>query len=640
MVSKLSSSEELLQFKEKILASRDAAQTRIIVSGGTCCLAKGSKKIMALFKEELEREQLTATVELKSSGCHSFCENEVIVLILPEEICYMRVQVDDVREIVSRTIMNKEIITRLLYQDPPTGKQFLKEKEIPFYRHQSQVVFGNNRFIDPKNIEDYLACGGYEALVKALHNMTPEDVIAEVKKANIRGRGGGGFPTGIKWETTHNAGDNPKYVVVNCDEGDPGAYMDRALMEGNPHSVLEGLIICGYAIGSHEGFIYIREEYPLATENTLHALEEAREYGFLGENILGSKFNFDVQLHRGAGAFVTGESSALMAAIEGRVGQPRPKYIRTAVSGIWGKPSNLNNVETLANVPPVISRGADWYRSLGTENSKGTKIFSLVGNVYNTGLVEVPMGTTIREIVYDIGGGIPDGRQFKAVQIGGPSGGCIPEQFLDMPIDYDEFVKVGAMMGSGGMIVMNEDTCMVDVARYFLEFLSDESCGKCVPCREGIKQLHGILERITNGEGMNEDIPIMEELAEVITDSALCALGQTAANPILTAMRFFKEEYQAHIEAKCCPAKVCRGLTSYFIEPEKCRGCGACLKECPAAAVDGGKKFIHVIIQERCTKCGICIEACPDRFAAITKLSGVPIPPVPLKREILGKGGT
>ncbi|RJX29664.1 MAG: NADH-quinone oxidoreductase subunit NuoF [Dethiobacter sp.] len=634
MAKKIRSPEELLQFRKKVVAFKEAVKTRIIVSGGTCCLAKGSKRIFELFREELDRQNIAAGVELKSSGCHSFCENEVIVLILPEEICYMRVRAEDVKEIVSRTIIKKEIMERLLYKDPLTGEQFIKEGEIPFYKHQSQIVFGNNRFIDPKNIEDYIASGGYEALVKALQTMTPEEVITEVKKANIRGRGGGGFPAGSKWETTRNAPNNPKYVVVNCDEGDPGAYMDRALMEGNPHSVLEGLIISGYAIGAQEGFIYIRQEYPLATENTLHAINQAREYGFLGENILGSTFNFDVEVHRGAGAFVTGESSALMSAIEGRVGQPRPKYIRTAVSGIWGKPSNLNNVETLANVPLVINKGADWYSSIGTENSKGTKIFSLVGNVNNTGLVEVPMGTTIREIVYDIGGGIPGGRQFKAVQIGGPSGGCIPSQFLDMPIDYDEFTKVGAMMGSGGMIVMDEDTCMVDVARYFLDFLSDESCGKCVPCREGIRQLHKILMKIVRGDGEEGDIALLEDLSEVISAASLCALGQTAANPVLTAIKYFREEFLAHINEKRCPTKVCQGLVSYFIQPDRCQGCTACLKNCPSGAIDGGKGLIHVIIQEKCVKCGICFEVCPDRYRAVEKLSGGPVPPVPADREI------
>ncbi|MDO9534761.1 MAG: NADH-ubiquinone oxidoreductase-F iron-sulfur binding region domain-containing protein [Bacillota bacterium] len=631
---KIKAPKDLSKLKETLLAKRNVVKSRVVVCGGTGCLAYGSKKVFELFKEEIDRHNLFAEVELKNSGCHGFCENGVVVLLFPQEICYLRVRVEDVAEIVSSTLIKKEIITRLLFQDLNSGERIAKEAEIPFYKHQSQLVFGSNRFIDPKEINDYIAIGGYEALAKVLEEMTPQEVIEEVKKANVRGRGGGGFPAGIKWETTRQAPGEIKYAVVNCDEGDPGAYMDRSIMEGNPHRVLEGLIINAYAIGASEGFIYIRQEYPLATENTLHAISQAQEYGLLGKNILGSSFHFSVTVHRGAGAFVSGESSALMAAIEGRVGQPRPKYTRTAVSGIWGRPSNLNNVETLANIPLVINRGADWYSSIGTENSKGTKIFSLVGNVNNTGLVEVPMGTTIREIVYDIGGGIPGGKEFKAVQIGGPSGGCIPQQFLDMPIDFDEFSKVGAMMGSGGMIVMDEETCMVDVARYFLDFLAEESCGKCVPCREGIKQLLAILQRISRGEGNEGDLSVLEELADVISDASLCALGQTAANPVLTAIKYFREEYLAHILEKRCPTKVCQGLITYFIDPEKCRGCGACLKNCPSEAIDGDRRQIHVILQDKCIKCGICADVCPEKFHAVRKLSGEPVPAVPLNREI------
>ncbi|MGB2853777.1 MAG: NADH-ubiquinone oxidoreductase-F iron-sulfur binding region domain-containing protein, partial [Dehalococcoidia bacterium] len=500
--------------------------------------------------------------------------------------------------------------------------------------YQSRIVFGQNRFIDPKSIEDYIAIGGYEALAKALGNMTPEQVLEEVKKSNIRGRGGGGFPAGVKWQTTRDAPGETKYVIVNCDEGDPGAYMDRALMEGNPHSVLEGLIIGAYAIGANEGFVYVRQEYPLATENTILAIKQAEEHGLLGENILGSGFDFTVEVQRGAGAFVSGESSALMSAIEGSVGEPRPKYIRTSVSGIWGRPTNLNNVETWANIPLIINRGADWYTSIGTNGSKGTKIFSLVGKVNNTGLVEVPMGTTLREIIFDIGGGILNGKRFKAVQTGGPSGGCIPEQFLDKQVDFDELTKVGAMMGSGGMIVMDEDNCMVDVARYFLNFLTDESCGKCVPCREGIAQFHKILERITRGEGREGDIALLEELSDVLKDASLCALGQTAPNPVLTTIMYFRDEYEAHIEEKRCPAKVCKDLISFYIQPDKCQACLICLRNCPVGAISGDKGLIHVINQEKCTKCGTCLDLCPTRFGAVTKLSGEPIPPPPLRREV------
>lgn len=631
---KIRSPEDLARLRQNILAGKDEKRPRIIICGGTGCLAYGSKNIHARFIEELRAQKLSAKVEITSSGCHGYCENGVIVLIYPQDICYLRVRLDDVAEIVSRTLCNNQLIERLLYTEPATGQKICKEAEIPFYKYQSQLVFGSNRLIDPKNIEDYLAIGGYEALVKALFAMTPEQVIAEVKKANLRGRGGGGFPAGIKWESTRNAPGDSRYVVVNCDEGDPGAYMDRSLMEGNPHCVLEGLLIAAYAIGAREGFIYIRQEYPLATQNTAHALRQAVEYGFLGEHILGSDFSFNVTIHRGAGAFVSGESSALMAAIEGTVGEPRPKYIRTSSRGIRGKPSNLNNVETLANIPLVINKGADWFASIGTAGSKGTKIFSLVGNVNNTGLVEVPMGTTLREMVFRIGGGIPAGKRFKAVQIGGPSGGFVPEEYLDIPIDFDEFTRIGAMMGSGGMIVMDEEACMVDVARYFIEFLADESCGKCVPCREGIRHLRKILRKIVRGDGAETDLTRLEELSRVISAASLCALGQTAANPVLTAIKYFREEFLAHINDQCCPSMVCRDLVSYFIEPEKCGACMACLKNCPSAAIDGAKGLVHLVIQEKCSKCGICFEVCPDRYRAVQKHSGGPLPPPPEERAI------
>jgi len=454
-------------------------------------------------------------------------------------------------------------------------------------------------------------------------------VLETVKKANLRGRGGGGFPAGVKWETTRNAPGKKKYVIVNADEGDPGAYMDRSLLEGNPHSVIEGLIIGAYAIGSHEGYVYVRQEYPLAVENLSIALNQARRYGLLGRNILGSGFSLDVTIHRGAGAFVSGESSALMNAIEGRVGEPRPKYIRTAVSGVRERPSNLNNVETWANVPLIIDRGADWFSGIGTKGSKGTKIFSLVGKVNNTGLVEVPMGMTLRQIIFDIGGGIKQGRKFKAVQTGGPSGGVLPEGLLDLPVDFDQLAAAGSMMGSGGMIVMDEDSCMVDVARYFLDFLSGESCGKCVPCREGIRQMLRILNRICEGKGEEGDIDLLEELSAVVRDSSLCALGQTAPNPVLSTIKYFRDEYEAHIQQKRCPAGVCKSLVSYYILPEKCQACQICARECPVGAISGGKNLVHVIDQDKCTKCGTCIEVCPAKFDAVVKLSGEPVPPAP-----------
>jgi NADH-quinone oxidoreductase subunit F len=557
---------ELETFRQRLLSQRAPDKPSIAICAGTGCLALGAREVIASFREEIGKQGLEARVIIRETGCPGFCEKGTVVVVYPEEICYLQVRPTDVPEIVQTTVKEKKVIDRLLYNDPVTGEKAIHESDIPFYQNQKRLLIGNNMKIDPKNIEDYIATGGYSALAKALSEMTPERVLAEVTEANLRGRGGGGFPAGKKWETTKSVEDEPKYVIVNCDEGDPGAFMDRALMEGNPHGVLEGLIIGAYAIGSHEGFIYVRQEYPLAIENITTAVRQAEEYGLLGQNILSSAFDFVVTVHRGAGAFVSGESSALMTAIEGKVGEPRPKYIRTAVSGIWDKPSNLNNVETWANVPVIINNGAEWYQTIGTKGSKGTKIFSLVGKVNNTGLVEVPMGITLREIIYNIGGGVLEGKRFKAVQTGGPSGGVIPEQYLDTPVDFDELTRLGSMMGSGGMIVMDEDTCPVDVARYFIDFLCDESCGKCIPCREGLKRTREILDAIVDGEGKEEDIDLLEELSRVMTRSSLCALGITASNPVLTTIRYFRDEYIAHIEQKKCPALICKSLVSFYID--------------------------------------------------------------------------
>jgi NADH-quinone oxidoreductase subunit F len=488
------------------------------------------------------------------------------------------------------------------------------------------LVFGANRRIDPKSFEDYLAIGGYRALIKALFEMTPEEVILEVKESELRGRGGGGFPAGVKWEIARNAPGDTKYVVVNCDEGDPGAYMDRSLMEGNPYRVLEGLTIGAYAIGANEGYVYIRQEYPLALENLLAAIEDVEKRGLLGLDILGSGFDFQVVVHRGAGAFVCGEETALLISLQGEVGEPRPRPPYPAVEGLWGRPTNINNVETWANIPLIITDGAGAFASIGTEGSKGTKIFSLVGKIANTGLVEVPMGISLRDVIYQIGGGIPGGKAFKAVQTGGPSGGCIPDERLDLEVDFDQLTEAGSMMGSGGMIVMDEETCMVDVARYFIDFLTDESCGKCVPCREGLRQMHRILTKITEGRGSESDLETLEELAETAREASLCGLGKTAPNPFLSTFRYFREEYEAHIRDKKCPALSCRRMVSYYIEPEKCKACLICLKECPAGAIDGAKKTIHIIDQELCDACGICFEVCPSRFAAVTRFSGEPVP--------------
>ena len=636
---RLKSATDLEGFRQAMLRQRNANKPCVSICSGTGCHAYASEKVAEAFAKEIEKNSLQQKVDIRRTGCHGFCERGPIVIIFPEEICYLRVKVEDVPEIVLTTLVEEKLVDRLLYEDG-SGQKIVHESEIPFYKHQSRIIFGNNRLIDPKSIEDYIALGGYAALARALFEMTPEHVLDEVKKANLRGRGGGGFPAGIKWETTRNAPGEIKYVIVNADEGDPGAYMDRSLLEGNPHSVLEGLIIGAYAIGSHQGFIYVRQEYPIAVQNLSVALEEARRHGLLGPDILGSGFDFDVKVHRGAGAFVSGESSALMTAIEGRVGEPRPKYIRTAVSGIWERPSNLNNVETWATVPLIINKGAKWFTGIGTEGSKGTKIFSLVGKVNNTGLVEVPMGMTLREVIFDIGGGIPGGKKFKGVQTGGPSGGIIPESLLDTPVDFDELTKLGSMMGSGGMIVMDEDTCVVDVARYFLNFLAEESCGKCVPCREGIYQMLKILNRICEGEGREGDVEVLQEISEVVRDFSLCALGATAPNPVLSTIKYFRDEYEAHIKERRCPAGVCKALISYYIEPEKCQACLICLRNCPVGAIIGGKNLIHVIDQEKCTKCGTCFEVCPPRFDAVTRLSGAKVPePVLAGTEVARKRG-
>jgi len=635
---RISSPEGLEQLRKGILSKRDP--NKLIVSICTmsvCGQSRGSADVCERFKEEIRRAGFEDKVDIRETGCQGFCEREPVVIIFPEGIYYVNVKPDDVPEIISTTLVERELVERLLYTDPTTSKKGAKESDISFYKNQMRIVFGNNRHINPGEIDDYIALGGYSALSRALLQMTPEQVLEEIKKSNLRGRGGGGFPTGIKWETTRNAPGEIKYVIVNADEGDPGAYMDRSLLEGNPHSVLEGLIIGAYAIGSSQGFVYVRQEYPLAVSNLNVALEQAREYGLLGENILGSGFDFDVKVHRGAGAFVSGESSALMTAIEGEVGEPRPKYIRTAVKGIWDRPSNLNNVETWATVPLIINNGADWFRGIGTEGSKGTKIFSLVGKVNNTGLVEVPMGMTLREIIFNIGGGIRDGRKFKAVQTGGPSGGVIPEKFIDLPVDFDELSKVGSMMGSGGMVVMDEDTCMVDTARYFLNFLAGESCGKCVPCREGIKQMLNILTDITEGRGEKKDIELLEEVAAMVKDFSLCALGTSAPNPVLSTLKYFRDEYLAHIEQKRCPAYVCKPLISYYIDPEKCQACMICLRQCPVEAISGSKNQIHVIDQTKCTKCNTCFEVCPPRFSAVRRLSGEPVPP-PVEDRVLARG--
>ncbi|MDY6857034.1 MAG: NADH-ubiquinone oxidoreductase-F iron-sulfur binding region domain-containing protein [Thermodesulfobacteriota bacterium] len=610
-MERIKSLKELEALRKSVIGRRDPNKPRITVCSGTGCQAYASEKVTKAFESELKKHGLDDKVDIKKTGCHGFCERGPLVIIYPDEIFYQRISVEDVPEIISQTILNGKVVENLLFTDPITAEKILHERQVPFYNKQLRIIFGNNSKIDPTNIEDYIACDGYSALAKVFSAMTPVDVIETIKQSGLRGRGGGGFPTGRKWESCRNSHGKTKYVIINADEGDPGAYMDRSLLEGNPHGILEGLIIGAYAIGSHEGYVYVRAEYPLAVKNIVTAIRQAKEYGFLGKDILGSGFDFNVRVNRGGGAFVCGESTALMASLEGKTGEPKAKYVHTVEKGLWEKPTVLNNVETWANVPVIILKGADWYNSIGTDGSKGTKIFSLVGKINNTGLVEVPMGMTLREIIYDIGGGIPKGKKFKAVQTGGPSGGCIPENLLDLPVDFDELTKVGSMMGSGAMIVMDENTCMVDIAKYFLAFLEEESCGKCVMCREGIKRMREILVRITEGKGKLEDMKRLMSLSEAIKDGALCALGGTAPNPVLTTMQYFQDEYVAHIEHKRCPAGVCKELITYSIDDQKCKGCKLCIKDCPVEAITFVEKKKPVILdQKKCIKCGTCYEVC------------------------------
>jgi NADH-quinone oxidoreductase subunit F len=619
VATSLASAADLEQYRQSLVAARDPRARCVRVCLGTGCTAKGAPKVLDLFRQAAEElEDGISVVAMKCTGCHGFCERGPIVIVDPGNIFYQGVKEEDVPEIWRESVLGGRVVENLLYQDEATGTVAKTPEEIPFYRAQKRVVLALNGVIDPTEIDEYVAAGGYAALAKVLTSMQPEQVIDEITRSGLRGRGGGGFLTGRKWRTARNAHGEPRYIIANGDEGDPGAFMDRSLMEGTPHSVLEGMIIGAYAVGSPQGYIYVRNEYPLAVKHLNIAIGQARELGLLGKNILGSGFDFDIRINRGAGAFVCGESTALMASLEGRVGEPRAKYIHTVESGLNGKPSVLNNVETWANVPPIILRGAAWYASMGTAKSKGTKVFSLVGKVVNTGLVEVPMGMTLREIIYGIGGGVPDGKAFKAVQTGGPSGGCIPAEFLDEPVDFDRLTELGSMMGSGGMIVMDEDTCMVSVAKYFVGFLKEESCGKCTPCREGVAQMSEILSRITRGEGRLGDVEMLQNLSEVLEDTALCALGKTAAYPVLSTLRYFRDEYDAHIDKKHCPARVCKGLFHYSIDHEECKGCGLCSKKCPVQGIAGQRKQPHVIDQVKCTNCGTCFEVCP--FAAVVKL--------------------
>jgi NADH-quinone oxidoreductase subunit F len=622
ITEKINDPEALESWRKKILLSRPPYKKVIVVSSGTCGQASGSLSIIEATRSELEKRGLKEKVGLEITGCHGFCELEPNIIIYPDGIFYKNLQPEDVPKIIDETVLKNRVIHSLVYEDLKTGKKWEKQKEIPFYQRQLRLLTQNNFRVDPTSIESYVALDGYQALEKALFNMTSEEIIEEVKASRLRGRGGAGFPTGRKWEICRAAKSGVKYIICNADEGDPGAYMDRSLLEGNPHSVIEGMIIGAYAIGATEGFIYVRMEYPLAVKHVKLALEQARSVGLLDRSILGSEFHFDIHVIEGAGAFVSGEETSLMASIEGRRAFPRQRPPFPAQSGLWGKPTNINNVETWANIPLIIKEGADWYSQIGTAQSKGTKIFSLVGKINNTGLVEVPMGITLKKIIYDIGGGIKDNKKFKAIQTGGPSGGCIPASQLNLQVDYDSLAKAGSIMGSGGMIVMDEETCMVDVARYFLNFTQEESCGKCVPCRVGTRQLVEVLTRITKGKGQEEDLKTLEDLSKTIKSTSLCGLGQTAPNPVLTTLRYFRDEYEAHIKEKACPALVCKDLIIYHIEPEKCVGCLLCLKNCPVEAISGERKKVHVIDQELCIKCGACFDVCPPKVSAVSKYTG------------------
>ncbi len=619
---KIETPESLEHFRESILAKEKSDAKTMVVCCGTGCLASGSGDVREAFLKEIRVQEADEEIAVRQTGCRGFCENGPIVVVEPENIFYHSVKKDDAVEIVSETIKD-QTVERLLYEDKATGQKCIHESDIPFYKKQARVVLRHCGHIDPTRIEDYIKVGGYDALAKTISRLSPEEVIACIKESGLRGRGGAGFPTGRKWESSRNAPGEEKFIICNGDEGDPGAFMDRSVMEGDPHGVFEGMIIAGYAVGAQKGIIYVRSEYPLAVRHLATAIAQATDLGLLGQNIMGSGFAFEIEIVKGAGAFVCGESTALVMSIEGKRGFPKPlPRPNTSIVGLWDMPTVLNNVETFACVPAIILKGAEWFAGIGTEKSKGTKIFALTGNVKNTGLVEVPMGTTLRDIIFDIGGGIRGDRQFKAVQTGGPSGGCIPESLLDLPVDYESLARVGSIMGSGGMLVMDERTCMVNMAHFFLDFAQNESCGQCTLCKLGTRQMFEILDDITSGEGRPHDVEILLELAEAVMAGSICGLGQTVPNPVISTIKYFREEYEEHIHEKRCRALVCRPLISYRIKEYRCKACMLCLKACPVDAIIGGKRQVHEIDQSKCIKCGSCMHACPRKFNAVECISG------------------
>jgi NADH-quinone oxidoreductase subunit F len=619
-VCKIATPAGLELFRQELMSKYDPNAPQIIVCCGTGCQAAGSAEIVDKFKKVLSETGWSGKVVplVKPTGCHGFCSRGPLVIIEPQDLFYQRVTVDDVEDIVNKTILNNEVIKKLQYKPANSKEVISKASEIPYYAKQTRLVLKNIGKVDPTEINDSIVRGSYAGLAKALTQMTPQEVIDEVTTSKLRGRGGAGFPTGVKWESCAKQ-EGTRYVICNADEGDPGAFMDRSLLEGDPHSVLEGMAICAYAVGSNRGYMYVRAEYPLAVRTLTTAIRQAEALGLLGENIMGTGFDFKVTISTGAGAFICGESSALMASLEGKVGRPRPKYIRSVEKGFRDSPSNLNNVETYANIPDIVNHGGNWYKSFGTERSAGTKVFALTGNVYNIGLVEVPMGISLMEIVYGIGGGIPNKRSLKGVQTGGPSGGCIPipHKIPDINVGFGKLAEVGSIMGSGGMIVMDEDTCMIEVARYFVNFLVEESCGQCTPCREGLIRMREVLNRITQGEGKEGDVELLEEIGNFTNDFSLCGLGTSAANPVLSTIRYFREEYDAHIRDKKCPSGVCKPLFYYEIDAETCTGCGLCKTKCPVKAISGEKKKTHVIDQSICIKCMECYKNCKFRSVKI-----------------------